>query len=207
MENLTETVNHFKNNEIVIYPTDTVWGIGCLISNLESINRLSKIKNRDQKPFTVLVTSIRMALRYGEMNDLALKLARNFWPGGLTIIVHFKEEAKVELATTYSFFTETAEELTTIALRVPKHPFLIEVIDSLNEGIVGPSANFKGDSAPENLNHVDPKLRLQADFVVESDFAGSGSNSTIVSTVENHLQILREGEIPTNQLIKVAKQS
>lgn len=206
MENLVkETLEYFQKGDIVIYPTDTVWGVGCVISNEGALRRLYEIKQRENKPFTILVSSLKMAQKYGEFNDLALKLARNFWPGGLTIIVPSRPELSNYPA--HQLITQTTEEEATVALRVPNHPFLIEVIDSLGEGLSGPSANFAGQTPPLSKDQIDIQFKKLVDHIVDSDQSGHGLSSTIVDTTEARPQILREGAVSTGEILKVANQT
>ena len=200
-----ETVTAFKNGDIIIYPTDTVWGVGCTLSQTTAMKRLYELKQREAKPFTVLVSSLKMAKRYGEFNKMALKLANHFWPGALTLVLPVNNVLFEHLSATHGYFTTHGEELTTIAVRVPNNPWLIEVIDDLGEALTGPSANFAGNQPPIGLSNLDVSFADQVDAIVDRQDTGNGTSSTIVDTTGTHPQILRDGAIAVGQIMLVAK--
>src|SRR4030042_6531509 len=89
---IDEIVNRFKKGEIIIFPTDTVYGVGCIVGNEEAIKKLHRLrKDPPNKPALILATDETQAFKYGVFNKAARKLAQNFWPGPLTIVVKAKE--------------------------------------------------------------------------------------------------------------------
>ncbi|HDO20430.1 MAG TPA: hypothetical protein ENG81_02775, partial [Candidatus Bathyarchaeota archaeon] len=83
---LVEMACVVRNGGIIVYPTDTVYGLGCDPFNIHAVERIFRVKRRGDKPLPILTLSISKALELGMFNNIALKLAENFWPGPLTLI-------------------------------------------------------------------------------------------------------------------------
>lgn len=190
-------VQTFKDGGVVIFPTDTVWGIGASIEAREALLRLYRIKGRpEEKPTAVLVSNLTMARRYGRFNASALAFAKHHWPGALTIIVLAK------LGTVPDLVRGGGES---VGLRVPAHAFLLGVLHRLDRGIVAGSANFSGEPPPGRFRKIDRKLLTMVDDVVKP--AGQGSEdrqaggalrplaSTVVDTTKKPPVVLRKGPV------------
>lgn len=197
MINLEEAVEHFRKGEIVVYPTDTVYGVGCIANNSEAIRRLYKIKQREKgKPTHLLISSLTQAEKYTHTTDERFKLlSERFWPGALTIILAAKETVLDEI-------TGFSDGVRTIGLRMPNHPLLVEIIEELGEPILGPSANFAGKEPPKSLNEVDKEFLKLVDFTLDEKCGGELS-STIVDITRTPHRILRNGPISTKEVDKI----
>ncbi|MEM3437806.1 MAG: L-threonylcarbamoyladenylate synthase, partial [Nitrososphaerales archaeon] len=110
-EGLIKASEMVKKGKIVVYPTDTVYGLGCDPYNVIAIKRLFEIKSREFKPLPVLFSSINIVKEIVELNEIGLKLASNFWPGPLTIVAK-KIKALPEILTCGS---------DKIGVRIPNH--------------------------------------------------------------------------------------
>lgn len=146
-KDLLECVDEFKKNNIGIFPTDTVYGIGCNCFNINSIDNLYKIKNRNyNKPINILVSDINMVNKLvKEINPIEKKLMDIFWPGSLTIIFN-KSKIVPDLLTS---------NLDTVGIRMPNNKICLDLIDKLGSPIATSSANIT-DETP--AIYVDDKL-------------------------------------------------
>lgn len=165
-----------KKGGVVIFPTDTVYGIGCRYDDKKAVNRIYKIKDRPKsQPFPYLVSNIQQVKKIADVTPIAQELIDKHWPGGLTIILKSRHNQK-------------------IGFRMPNHKELLLVIDMLGVPIIGTSANFHGQPPPASFDELDPKLIQLADFVIGGR-AGGGIESTVVDTTVDPIKILRKGAI------------
>ena len=139
---IEEAVKILNQGGIVIFPTDTAFGIGCRIDNERAVQRLFKIRKRPQsQAVPVLVSDIEMAKEYLEEipEDVVQKLIIPYWPGALTIVLKAKKER-------VSSLVRGGGE--TVGLRMPNQAVVLEIIKKVGVPILGPSANFHGENTP-----------------------------------------------------------
>lgn len=178
---------------IVIFPTETVYGIGCLLESENAISKLYSIKLRgEDQPTLGLFENLEKASRYVDLKGPALKLAEKFWPGPLTIVAPtIKRLPQAVLGAHNSF-----------GVRVPNHPWLLALLRELKQPLAGPSANFKGQRPPRNLAEIDKELLKLVDYVVTLE-PGNQQPSTVVGfSEENEVTILREGPISRQRILQ-----
>ena len=172
---------------IVIYPTDTAFGIGCRIGDHEAVDRLFKIRRRPlTQAMPVLVDSIDMALTCLESpSEIVRRFMKLYWPGALTIVAPCKKNR------IYSPIRGYGE---TIGLRMPGHPTIVDIITRVGEPILGPSANFHGDPTPYSTGDLNRDLIRLVDYVVPGDCTVRQA-STVVDCSTDPYKILRKGAI------------
>ena len=176
-EKINKAVSILKAGGVVIFPTDTVWGIGASINNPAGIEKLYKIKKREKdKPTAVLISDLNMANSIGKINKRASELINKYWPGGLTIIVKSKNNIE------------------TIGLRQPNHQLALALIKKLGVGLIASSANFSGKTPPLKKEQLDGKLIDLADYVLPGE-SGAKPASTVIDTTKNPFVILRQGAV------------
>ncbi len=183
---IDQIVRVFQNGGIVIFPTDTVWGVGCIASNQKAIKRLYSVKKRESgKPTSLLVGQKEWVddLVDGILPE-ARELTHKYWPGGLTLIFKAKNGVPASIMGKNG----------TVGIRMPNHPKLLEIINKLSGPILGPSANFAGEAPPNSVSDLDPELVKKVDLVLQGD-VGKGLGSTIVDVTNKPFKILREGVV------------
>lgn len=188
MTNLDEAISILKQGGIVIYPTDTAFGIGCRIDSAESVAKLFKLRNRPFSQATpVLVDSIIMAEKYfsSPLPDNVRQVMENYWPGALTIVYKCKKDMIPLLVRGGG---------KTIGLRMPNHKIPLEIIDRLGVPILGPSANFHGEVTPFDYNQLDKQLIKLVDYVIEGK-CSIGNVSTVIDCTGNPFKIIRRGAV------------
>lgn len=182
---LHKVVEILQNGGVAIFPTDTVWGIGCAANRPDGIEKLYRIKKREaNKPTAILVGSKEQALLYGKFTESAEVLADQHWPGALTIIV------PASFHTPESIQGETK----TVGIRYPNFPTVQQVCSLVGCGLVTSSANFAGMNPPNQIELIDQRLISLVDVMVQGE-CGNQPPSTVVDATSDELKILRQGSV------------
>ena len=190
-EGLEKASQIVSQGGIVIFPTDTVYGIGCNPYNKESVERIYKIKSRDiMKPLPVLTYSIETAEKIVEFDQFTKKIVKKFWPGPLTVILKVTDK-KIK---------ESLNLKNKIAIRVPDHKCTLELLKKCNF-LVGTSANISG-----NLPYTDPEECLKNlenyDIFVDGGIITSKGESTIIEIENEQIKIIREGSLTEDEILQ-----
>ena len=188
MEEIKKAIQIIKDGGIVIYPTDTAYGIGCRIDSSASVRRLFEMRRRPLTQATpVLVDSIPMAEDYllYSIPDVVRHLTDKYWPGALTVILPCKTD-KVP--------PPVRGGGKNIGLRIPDHNVPLSIIEGVGVPILGPSANFHGLPTPCSFEQLDPLLVKEADFILKGE-CRKGNVSTVVDCSVNPWKIVRKGAL------------
>jgi L-threonylcarbamoyladenylate synthase len=185
---IDEAVKILDQGGIIIFPTDTAFGIGCRVDNEKAIQRLFEIRKRPLSQATpVLVNGIKMAKKY--VTEIPTGVVENlinpFWPGALTIVLKANTH-KVSLLVTGGGQT--------IGLRMPNHAVILSVIGKVGVPVLGPSANFHGENTPYEFKDLNSELISLADYVIKGECVVK-KPSTVVDCTKNPWEILRQGAI------------
>lgn len=156
-----QCINHLKNGDVILYPTDTIWGLGCDPFNQIAIDYVFKLKQRDsEKTFILLVDSVEMLKHYVEdvSQDILEIINENNQP--LTIIY--------KASKTLPSFLLAADG--TIAIRIIRHPLITPLIREYGQPLVSTSANISGDQNPTSFEKVNQLIIKGVDFIVPPEF-------------------------------------
>lgn len=141
---------------LILYPTDTIWGIGSDAMNVQSIERIYKIKNRPRElPFILMVDSIEMLKRYV-----------NIHPRLETLLLYHTKPLSIVFTEVRDLPKEILSENGTIAMRVTLDPFCQKIIENLGRPIVSTSANITGDPLPKFFHDISSKIIRNMDYIV-----------------------------------------
>ena len=190
-DQILKAVNILNKGGIIIFPTDTAFGIGCRIDNEDAVKRLFKIRNRPINQATpVLVESAQMAQKYLHAipNEVEEMLINRYWPGALTIVLKCKKNLVFDL------IRGGGDNL---GVRMPDSQIALDIIKKVGVPILGPSANFHNDKTPYSIKDLDIKLIKLADFVVEGE-CKLKMTSTVVDCTKTPWKILRKGALDIN---------
>lgn len=191
-QDVQEAIKILKKGGIVIFPTDTAFGIGCRIDDERAIERLFNIRKRPKaQPVAVLVDSIEMAEHYllpisGEVKQ---RLIKKYWPGALTIILQSRIDKVSNLVRGGG---------NNLGVRMPNNKITLSLIKGVGVPILGPSANFHGEKTPYELKDLDPELIELVDYAVTSQDKSGEKASTVIDCSKKPWQILRKGAVRIN---------
>ena len=189
MQSAYQTV---KDGGIVIFPTDTVYGIGCDPYNKNSVSLLYKIKKREKtKPFPVLGYSKKELEKIAGFNSLATKIAEKFWPGPLTMILNVKDPDIQK-----SLGLENK-----IAVRVPDNTCILSLLKECKV-LVGTSANISDETSLIDPNDCETKIS-NYDLLIDGGTITSKGESTIVEIDGDKVKIVREGSVPEKEIYEL----
>ena len=185
---IKKAIGYLKSGKVVALKSETVYGLACDPSNLNSINKVYHLKKRPlHNPLIIHVNSIKMANKISQMNKLASEIAEFFWPGPLTLILPKKKNSLVnDLA---------ISGLETIAIRLPDSKVFLKIINKLNKPIAAPSANRSGYISSTNAYHVRDCFGKKIDLILNSGNSQLGLESTILDLSSKPYSIRRLGMI------------
>jgi len=178
---------------LVGIPTETVYGLAAVALNEEAVGRVFEAKARPTShPLIIHLSPSDDIHRWGVLNESAQQLAESFWPGPLTLLV-----PRTELVPDW-----VTGGRDTVALRIPAHQMTIDLLDSLGDAVVAPSANRFGQVSPTSAEHVINDLGDSVDLVLDGGPCAIGIESTIVECTSSSVQILRPGKITSLEIAK-----
>lgn len=181
------------DDETVILPTETVYGLGAHGLHSKAIKKIYEAKGRPQDNPLILHISHRSMLEQcidGGVSEVARKCMDAFWPGPLTLI--FKKHAQVP--------QEITAGLPTVAVRMPNHPVALRIIEEANVPVAAPSANRSGKPSPTQSQHVIDDMNGRVDYIVTSNDSEVGLESTVLDLSGKTPIILRPGGVTKEQL-------
>ena len=186
MNDISKAVEILRGGGLVAFPTETVYGLGADATQDHAVAKIYAAKGRPSfNPLIVHVADAKAAFALGEFSGDALKLAGQFWPGPLTLVVPRKPSCAVSLL--------ASAGLPSIALRVPAHPLALELLRDVGLPIVAPSANPSGRISPTTAQHVREGLGDKVDYILDGGACAVGLESTIVSLLDETPRLLRAG--------------
>jgi len=175
--------------KLVIFPTDTVYGLATDPYNEEAVMRLIEAKRRDEaKGFPILVANLELAKKLVKFSAKALSIASKYWPGALTLVLPLKKAMP-------SIVTGDRQ---TLGIRVPDHPIARQLAEI---PIIGTSANISGRDSPVSVEDAINQLGDLVDLVLDSGPSKEGIASTIMDLSTKNPRIIREGTIKRDQLL------
>lgn len=178
--------------QVVILPTETVYGLAADATNGEAVARIFETKGRPHfNPLIAHVSSLEMAQSLAEFDDVSLELAKHFWPGPLTLILPLKAGHNVHPLATAG--------LETVALRHPQG-FSSELIEALGRPVSMPSANSSGKITATTTLAANNDLGTKVKLIVDGGQTPVGVESTIVKVDQDVVRILRPGGVTTEQI-------
>ncbi len=196
-QSLRVAADSLKNGHTVVFPTETVYGIGASVFSKDGIEAIFKAKGRpSDNPLIVHISSKDMVYDLvDEVSSLAKELMDRFWPGPLTII--FKKSDIVPL--------EVTAGLSTVAIRMPKHRIAKDLIEMSGVPVAAPSANISGRPSGTNFRHVKQDLMGKVDYIIEADNSEIGLESTVVDISGDTITILRPGAITIDDFKEITQ--
>jgi len=189
-EMIDAATQKLKEGWLVAFPTETVYGLGADATNPEAVARIYAVKGRPQDhPLIVHIPDLSLMEKWtSEVPEYAIKLARDFWPGPMTLVLKRSQRAK-------DFITGGQE---TVAIRVPAHPIALALLKEFGGGIAAPSANRFGSVSPTSAEAVEEELGKYIspqDLILDGGQCLVGVESTIIDCTKETPFILRPGAV------------
>jgi len=196
---LAEAVAVLKSGGVVAYPSDTVYGLGAAASDDAAVERVFVAKDRDtEKAVSLLLADAAdLGSLCAEVSLAARVLAQRYWPGAVTLVLECSP----------AYHSAALGGGDTVAVRVPYHTFLRELIRTLGEPITGTSANRSGRPACRSAEEVQQELGDAVDLIVDGGPSGVALESTVVSLTGGLPVVLREGAIPRADVERLGRVS
>ncbi|MFX1279540.1 MAG: L-threonylcarbamoyladenylate synthase [Promethearchaeota archaeon] len=201
---LENAVENIIEGKVIAFPTNSVYGIGGDPLNIDVINRIYDIKFRDRdKGFLLLVSDIEEAFKIAEFNDLAEKLAKQYWPGQLTLILKKREPSVLP--------PELTAFKSTIGLRIPENKIVLYILSLLKKQgrlgvIIGTSANYSGEPPCISGDEVAKKILSPIDLILDGGKSVSQLPTTIIDCTTQKPKFLRVGIIPEEEILEFLSQ-
>ena len=184
-------IESIKNGGIVIFPTDTLYGIGCDPYNENAVKKIYEIKNRDStKPLPILGYSKRVLENIVEFDEITNRIAEKFWPGKLTIVLPLKDDKLKKLS----------RGTNTLAVRVPNNKCVLAFLKKC-ELVVGTSANISGKEPFTDPQNIENDV-IDCDIFLNDGIIQSSGASTVIKIENEEIKILRSGDISENDLVR-----
>ena len=192
LNKIKEAAEEIKNGNIVLFPTETVYGIGANALNQEAVNKIFKAKGRaSDNPLIVHISNIEVLDNLVKsIGEIEKKLITNFWPGPLTIIFDRKN----------SIPNNVTASLETVGIRMPNNDIAIKLIEFANVPIAAPSANISGKPSGTKIEDIIDELDGKVDYILDSGMVDIGVESTVVRVINNKVHILRPGKITVEDI-------
>ncbi len=197
-EQVEKGISVLKKGGVVVYPTDTVYGLGAGMVFWKAVERIYAIKERPRTmPLPLLLADISQVDAVAEsISPLSRFLMRKFWPGGLTLVLCASSEVPDIVAAGGK----------TVAVRIPDHAVPIALIRGLGMPIVGTSANLSGQPSPLTADAVYSQLGDRVDLIIDGGRCLGGVESTIVDATGETSVILREGAISRAEIERICRE-
>jgi len=189
-DNILTASRIVRSGGVVVYPTDTVYGLGCDPLNVRAVKRVFRVKGERGKPLPILASSIGHVEKIASLSPKAKKIARWFWPGPLTLIVP-KKTILPEVVTC---------NLNSVGVRVPNHAVALRLINLSNGLLVGTSANKTGEKPPQTAHEAARQLGEEVDVILDGGPTTLGAPSTVADMTTEKPRILREGPISFKEI-------
>lgn len=189
-ENVLTASQIVKAGGLVVYPTDTVYGLGCDPFNAEAIKRVFRVKGERKKPLPILASDIEHVEKIAYLSKNARKIVDRFWPGPLMIIVP-KKPTLPNIVTC---------NLGSVGVRVPKHDLAIQFISLSNDLLVGTSANKTGKKPASTASEAAEQLGREVDVILDMGPISLGVPSTVIDLTLEKPRILRKGPVSSEDI-------
>ena len=192
-EKLKYPADIIRNGGIVVFPTETVYGIGTNGLDTNAVEKLFEIKERPlDKPISLLVSDFEMIEKVAKnITEVEYKIMKKFFPGPLTIILN-KRDIVPDIVTSGG---------DTVGIRMPKEEITRKLIEYAGVPIAAPSANISGKPSGIELTEIIKEFEEKVDYFIDGGKSKIGISSTIVKVIDEIPYILREGSISKKEIL------
>ncbi len=194
---INEIASELRNGAVIVYPTETCYGLGCDATNEVAVQKIFDIKKRQKdKPVLVVVPDIDMIMQHIEWSPTLETIANRYWPGALTAVV--------DLVPEHPFVSGVFGSDNTIAFRVTAHSLAAELSEQLGKPLVSTSANIAAQESAydaESILNMFQDEENQPDIFIDAGTLPHQSPSTIIKIEHGEMIVLRQGEVIVNSTV------
>jgi len=177
-----------RQGGVIIYPTDTTYGIGCDIFNRKGVKKIFQIKQRDaKKPFSFICSDLAEISNFAQVSNFAFKIMKRHLPGPYTFVLEATKIVPDSLSTKQK----------TVGVRIPANPICQAIVKELGHPLVTTSANISGEETPQDPMLIETRMGRMVDLVIDGGIAMSEA-STVISLLNDEIEILRQGSGDTS---------
>jgi L-threonylcarbamoyladenylate synthase len=192
--NMLEVAKVIKNGGVAVFPTDTIYDIGCSVKQPEALKRIFAIKDRPtNQSLSILISRPEVALEIADFREKDLEILKKIWPGPWTLITR----ARVHLA------AGGVGPDGTVALRCPDHGIALELLRNAGDTLAVSSANLSGDESPVDFKDVDPKILDQVDIAMDAGACPLGGETAVAKFDRKQYTIVRTGCVSKEEVARV----
>lgn len=182
---IDQAVTVLKTGGILIYPTDTIYGIGCDANNIQAVKKIKQLKGRNQQqPFSIICPNLTHISQLSLVTNYAYRVLKKYLPGPFTFIL-----PATKLVPKLVQHPKTK----TVGIRIPDHPICTALVNGFNGPIITTSINKHGQEALSNPDLIANDWLNKVDCFLDCGFIGNQS-STIISLIDDAPQIIRQGK-------------
>jgi len=180
---ISRVVETLKQGGVIGYPTDTTYGIGCDIFNKKGVKKIYQIKQRDpRKLFSFICADISDVASYAQVSNFAFKIMRRHLPGPYTFVLEATRVVPDLLTTRQK----------TVGIRIPDNAIALAIVRELGHPLVTTSANISGEETYHDPQQIEETMGRMLDMVIDGGIL-LGEPSTVISLVDDRIEILRQG--------------
>ena len=180
-----QAVDILKNGGLIIYPTDTVYGLGCDITQKASIERIYRVKGMEkQKPLSFVCSDIKDISKYAKISTANYRDLRKYLPGPYTFILPGTREVPKALLSKQK----------TVGVRIPDHPLTLAIVKALGNPIISTSVNISAKSFASDPQEFSEYYEGQVDLILDSGPTWAELSSVIDMTDDDQPVVIREGQ-------------
>ncbi|HEV2226632.1 MAG TPA: L-threonylcarbamoyladenylate synthase [Nitrososphaerales archaeon] len=190
-DSIAKAAGIVRKGGLVVYPTDTVYGLGADPFDEKAVQRLFAVKGRSAKPVPILCSSQQKAVELVALSDNGLKLARDHWPGALTLVAPLRKRLPAILTPGTG----------NLGVRVPAHRDCLELISACGGWLTGTSANLSGQPSARSAKEAATQLGDAVDLILDGGPLIE-KESTVALVVGDEVTILRSGPIGVGEETK-----
>ena len=198
------SVSFLRQGKLVVFPTETVYGLAALASDINAVERLCTKKGRRVgHALPIAISGEKILRRYvPNVSPLTLRLIRKFWPGPLTLVLNVTDP-KSEISCLPRQSLKAIMPETSIGFRVPRNNFLLKVLHLIDEPLILTSANISGRTPATSADEAREALGTSPDLIIDDGKATFGQSSTVIKITDNSkVSVLREGAVPRQDIQK-----
>ena len=191
-EKIKKAAKALQDGKLVVFPTETVYGLGADGRSFERVEKIFQAKGRPSDNPLILHIGREEQVKdlVREIPQCAKDCMTMFWPGPLTIIFHKKENIPANVTA----------GLDTVAIRMPEHPIAQKILQEANIPVAAPSANLSGRPSPTKADHVMEDLMGKVDIIVDGGSTDVGIESTVLDVTVDPPMVLRPGAVTLEEL-------